>query len=426
MKRFGTETKNACAIGASCFLAYAACYLGRYVLSSLLPLVISSGAFRRDELAAMGSAFFIAYGCGQLINGIVGNRVSARTMISTGLTVSGLCCAAFPQIVSAAAGCMLWGGCGFLCSMLWGPLSRVIAENTSKKIGTVLLTLLTLASIMGNAAACFLAMLGAMRNDWRFGFRAAGAVLAVFGIGWFFAASAMERRGVIRRSPQSAGPEEKGAVVSELFASGIVPMAAAAMLNGILRNSVTFWIPTYLTERFSVSPAAAAGIAAVQPFVCITGALLSMPAVKKTGGDEKKALAAFFAFAVLMFGAMLLLGGRSMVLSAGALFCAGAAMTGGCNLIFTHYVIRFSGTGKLSGITGFLDFVSYAAASAANSIFSSLLPARGWDFIVGIWAAVALAGTGVSWFASRYAAVRAGTAPETCRVREKEKTAESR
>jgi OPA family glycerol-3-phosphate transporter-like MFS transporter len=426
MKRFGTKTRNACAIGASCFLAYAACYLGRNVLSSTLPQVLAAGVFSRRELADMGSAFFIAYGCGQLINGIAGNRVNPKIMVSTGLTVSGLCCAAFPMLTSAAGGCVLWGVCGFLCSMLWGPISKLVAENTSKQTGTVLLTLLTVASIAGNAAAYFLAVLGGLRGDWRFGFRAAGAVLAAFGAEWFFADSAMMRHGIVH-SPQSAGPEKKGAVASELFASGVVPMTVAAMLNGIVRNAVTFWIPTYLSERFSISAAEAAGITSVQPFICFGGALLSMPLVKKAGGNEKKALTVFFAFTALMFGAMQLLGGRSMALSAAALFCAGAAMTGGCNLIFTYYVIRFSGTGKISGITGFLDFVSYLAASAANSLFSSLLPEKGWDFIVGIWTVVALAGTGVSWFAAKkYAADCAGTPPDACRVREKEKTAEGR
>ena len=61
-------------------------------------------------------------------------------------------------------------------------------------------------------------------------------------------------------------------------------------------------------------------------------------------------------------------------------------------MIFSFYVLRFADTGKISGITGFLDFSSYVSASAASILFSSLIPNLGWNFIVGIWAATTLAG----------------------------------
>ncbi len=56
---------------------------------------------------------------------------------------------------------------------------------------------------------------------------------------------------------------------------------------------------------------------------------------------------------------------RAVVLSVGLLFFASAAMTAACNMIFSIYVLRFSGTGRLSGITGLLDFSAYIAAAGA-------------------------------------------------------------
>ena len=40
------------------------------------------------------------------------------------------------------AGTLLWAVCGFLGSMLWGPLSRMVGENTSPGAARLLLTLL--------------------------------------------------------------------------------------------------------------------------------------------------------------------------------------------------------------------------------------------------------------------------------------------
>lgn len=395
--------RNAAAIGVSCFLAYAGCYMGKNILSSMLPQMIGSGVYSRDSLAAMGSAFFVTYGTGQLVNGFVGDRVSAKYMVSAGLLASGLLCAAFPLLSSEALSLVLWGICGFLCSMLWGPISKMVGENTSRKVGTVLLTLLTVASIAGTAATYLLAVQSALRADWKFGFFATGAALTGLAVFWFFADHAMERKGIVRAMVPHGKKPAAGKTGAALAGGGFAAMALAAMLNGVIRNAVVFWIPTFISERFSVSAAAAAGITSILPFVNLGGTLFSVRLAEWTHNDEKKALTVFFVFTTLMFCLMILLGNRRMALSVAALFCASAAMTGASNLIFTHYVLRFAGTGKISSVTGFLDFSSYVAASAASFLFSSLVPSRGWDFVVGTWAAVAAAGAAAAWCADRIA-----------------------
>ncbi len=403
MRKIQKGTKNAIAIGVSCFLAYAGCYMGKNILSSMLPQMIGGGIYSRGSLAAMGSAFFVTYGTGQLINGFVGDRVSAKYMVSAGLLISGISCAAFPFLPSEALALALWGICGFLCSMLWGPISKMVGENTSKQVGTVLLTLLTVASIAGTAVTYLLAVLSALKKDWRFGFLVTGVALAGLAVFWFFADCLMERKGIIRRMAVPAKGARQGHNVAVLLKNGFIAMTLAAMLNGIIRNAVAFWIPTFISERFSVSAAAAAEISSILPFVNLGGALFSVRLAEWTQNDEKKALTIFFVFTALMFGIMILLGNGWMVLNVAALFCASAAMTGGSNLIFTHYVLCFAETGRISSITGFLDFSSYIAASAASVLFSSLVPSHGWNFVVGVWAAVALAGAAASWYAARSA-----------------------
>ncbi len=403
MIKLQREAKCACAIGVSSFLAYTGCYVGKNILSAMLPQMISGNVYGMGSLSAMGSAFLVTYGVGQLVNGLVGNRIGAKYMVSAGLFLSGMSCWLFPTFSSAAQGVFLWGACGFLCSMLWGPISRLIGENTSKKIGTVLLTLMTVASIAGTAVAYLFAGVSALRRDWKFGFSLTGAVLMALAVFWFFAVGGMVRKGFVGAPHADGKAAGMGPVAATLLKNGFVAMALAAMLNGIIRNAVAFWIPTYICQRFSISAADSAGISSILPFTNLVGTLLSVYFAKRMANDEKKALAVFFAFTTLMFGLMWLLRGRGTILNIAALFCASAAMTGGCNLIFTYYVLRFSSTGKISGITGFLDFVSYVSASAANALFSLLVPVHGWDFVVGTWAAVALSGTVVSWYAMRSA-----------------------
>ncbi len=392
MIKMKTAVKNATFLGVSCFLAYAGCYMGRNILSTMLPQMIGSNIYGRESLATMGSAFLITYGLGQLVNGFIGNRISAKYMVFVGLFLSGILSMVFPLFDSYSLSLILWGICGFLCSMLWGPLSKLVGENTTEKIGRVLLTLLTIASIAGTSVTYFLAIFSAQKGSWKLGFYITGIILIIISIFWFLANTIMENKGIVKKRDIFFEPVKTKNTLKYLLANGFIAMTAVAMLNGVIRNAVAFWVPTFISERFAVSVASSAAISSVLPFVNLGGTLLSMFIVKRLHNDERKMLMILFTFATLMFSTMFFLNGRGLILNIVALFTASAAMTGACNMIFSFYVLRFADTGKISGITGFLDFSSYVSASAASILFSSLIPNLGWNFIVGIWAATTLTG----------------------------------
>ncbi len=401
MLKIRSEVKKASIIGLSCFLAYGGCYIGRNILSSMLPQMIANNIYSRESLATMGSAFFITYGMGQLINGFIGNKISAKYMVFIGLFISGILSILFPLFYSYSLSLILWGVCGFLCSMLWGPLSKLVGENTTAKVGRILLTLLTVASIAGTAVTYFLAIFSAIKSSWKLGFFITGVILIIISILWFIANTIMENTGIIKKKDAFFEPINSKNSLGYLLRNGFIAMTVVSMLNGVIRNAVTFWIPTFVSERFAVSVASAAAISSILPFVNLGGTLLSVYVAKHLHDDERKTLTILFAFTALMFTTMYLLNGKSMILNLAALFSASAAMTGACNMIFSFYVLRFADTGKISGITGFLDFSSYVSASAASILFSSLVPSYGWNFIVGIWAVITSIGVLFSWISSK-------------------------
>lgn len=384
--------KRSVYIGVSCFVAYAACYLGRNILSAMMPLIIKNNTYGHNSLATMGSAFFITYGLGQLINGFIGNRVRAKFMVFTGLFLSGLLVILFPMICSTSLSLILWGVCGFLCSMLWGPLSRLVGENTREEAGRVILTLLTIASIAGTSITYVLAIISTNKDSWKTGFYTAGIILIVVSILWYTVISLLERKGFIKYKAPVFTHEKTKNILKYLIANSILEMTAIAMLNGVIRNAVAFWIPTYITERFQASPSYAAAISSILPFINLGGTMISVYIAKKLKNNDKRILGIFFSFATVMFAIMYFGNKNAMLLNLIALFAASAAMTGACNIIFSYYILRFANTGKISSITGFLDFASYVSASGANILFSKLLSSFDWNFIVAIWAFTTLVG----------------------------------
>lgn len=392
--------KNAALLGFTCFISYSACYIGRNILSSMLPQMIQNNVYGKESLSMMGSVFFVTYGLGQLINGMIGNRISAKYMVFTGLFLSGILSVLFPLFYSELLSLVLWGVCGFLCSMLWGPLSKLVGENTSIEYGRILMTMLTIASIAGTSVTYFLAIFGALRNNWKLGFLIAGFLLVAVSVIWFLLVTVMERKGIVKKKSIEQTAKQK--VTIQYFLNiGFITIVLVTMLNGVIRNAVAFWIPTFISEQFHVSAAAAAAVSAIVPFVNLAGTLFTVFAAKRFHNDEGKMLTILFAYSTLMFAVIFFLNGKYMVINMIALFTASAAMTGACNVIFSFYVLRFADTGKLSGLTGFLDFTSYVSASAANVLFSSLLTKYGWNMIVSVWTATTLLGIIFSWISMK-------------------------
>lgn len=380
-------------LGALCFLAYVACYDGRSILSAIIPQMIQDTGFTKESLGLMGSAFFLTYGIGQVINGMIGDRVKARYMVSLGLLLAGLTLFIFPHITSALSGTILWGLCGLVLSMLWGPLSKVIAENIEEKKARLYMTGLSVASILGTMAAYFTATIASARQDWKLAFLLSGTVLVLCSVLWFFALGFLERKQVIR--PTRRVQKEQAAnvpILKIMLQNAIIPMIIVAVINGIIRNAVAFWIPTYIVEKLGVSPVTASSLSSILPIINLAGTFTGLFLYKKVKSNELTVSIIMFAFSTVMFLLMWIIDGRLFICTLVALFSASAAMSSVCNMIFSTYCLRFRHTGRVSTITGFLNFTSYASSSIASAVFSSIVTKSGWNTTVLTWAGLTVAG----------------------------------
>ena len=64
--------------------------------------------------------------------------------------------------------------------------------------------------------------------------------------------------------------------VSFIVNIGFISMIIVTMLYGIIRNAVSFWIPTFISQNFSVSSQTAAAISIILPITNILGTFVTM------------------------------------------------------------------------------------------------------------------------------------------------------
>ena len=386
-------------IGSLCFLAYTACYIGKNILSSLMPSILEALPESAGMLGTMTSVFLLTYGIGQLINGMIGNVLPAKWMVFIGLGASGGILFFLPTAGIGTLGCVLFGISGFFSSMLYGPISALIGENTEDRAAKAILTALTVASILGSLVTYLLAFLAALSSAWRPFFSLAGALMLVIALVWLLVCTHMERTGMIARRERRAGTSQGGHLRSGILSFAFVSMVMVTMLNGIIRNATSLWVPTFLNIYLGFSTADTSLISSVLPVVSIVGTFLSLWILRFFRYDEKTECLALFFLAALGFATVLLVGTAARLLTLVALFLAMAAMYGACNMIFSVYVLRFRDFGIISGMSGFLDFASYMSASAASFLFSAHFEARNLSGIVLVWAISCAAGVVFSFTA---------------------------
>ena len=71
-----------------------------------------------------------------------------------------------------------------------------------------------------------------------------------------------------------------------------------------------------------------------------------------------------------------------------------SVMSSNCasTMLWSRYCPSLRETGLVSTAAGFLDFVSYMAASAASSVFANAVSVIGWGNLILVWAGLMVAG----------------------------------
>ena len=386
-------------LGLACFLCYMGCYTGKTILSASSPFLQSSNVFTADQIGSMGSALFFAYGFGQLVNGTLGDIISPKLMAFLGIMTSGLLVICLPFIPGFSFNMIIWAIIGFFCSMMWGPLTKIIAENSTGDTGRKLMLALNASLVAGTLMAYLIAAITAAFFTWKIAFFAAGGYMLLCGSVYFTILTILERKNIIvcagikSKNAKRAEPKEKLSF-GLMMKHALIPTVIYCMMNGFIRNAVSFWIPMYIKQTYHVSDAFASAITIILPIFNFVGTFLGVIMLKARifRGSEHILSALLFSVATLTFAIIVFLNGTSLVLAIVCLVLASASMNSVCNLIYAVYVFRYKETGRISTFTGSLDCSAYIASGVGTKCIGLLVDGIGWNSTVLVWCAVALVG----------------------------------
>ena len=382
--------KNAVLLGGLCAISYLAVYIARNMLTATTTQIREAGAFTDNALGTLSSIYFITYACGQLINGFLGDKIKPKYMISFGLMLAGVCNALFSALADyPMAAFISYGSSGFFLSMIYGPLTKVIAENTEPIYATRCSVAYTFSSLIGTPVAGLVAVLVA----WRVAFQVSAGSLLLMGALCLLSFAILEKKGIVKPNITIRAPE-KGGKVKVLLERQILKFTVIAIITGVVRTAVVFWLPTYLEQHLHFSPDTATMLFTLCTSILSVTSFITVFTYEALRRNMNLAILIYFIVSTSAFGLLLFVPNNTMnivvmLLAIMACQCADS-------LMWSRYCPSLYDTGMTSTATGYLDFLSYMAAATASSIFPHAKEYIGWNGLILVWAGLMLIGILVS------------------------------
>ena len=279
---------------------------------------------------------------------------------------------------------------GFFLSMIYAPMTKIVTENT-EPIHAVRCSLgYTFASFFGSPAAGVLAATLA----WQSVFTVSSAALFVMAAVCLTFFTFYERKGIIAYGKYK--PKEKGiGNVRVLFKYDIVRFSLVSILTGVVRTSVVFWLPTYLMEYLGYSDDRAAAIFAATTLIISFTTFITQFVYECMGRRRNATVLLMFSVSTVFFFLTYLL--EQPLLNIICIVVAIMSANGAASMLWSVYCPSLRDTGMVSTATGFLDFLSYMAAAAANVIFPNAVGAIGWGNLILVWTGIVLFGVFVAF-----------------------------
>lgn len=388
------EAKNALYIASMCSLSYLAVYFAKNILSATSPQLIENGIATQSDIGTFSSVYFICYALGQLVNGMVGDKIKAKYMISLGLIFAGISNFLFVNIISLPTlACIAYALMGVALSMIYGPMTKTVAENTNPLYAPRCSLGYTVSSFLGSPFAGIAAAIFA----WKTVFYLNSSALLIMGCICFLVFLIFEKNGIVKYNQYSKQKGEKINLkegIKILVKRQIIKFTVISIVTGVVRTAVVFWLPTYVNQYLGFSTGLSATVFTIATFIFSSSAIIAVFTYERLKRNMDLTILLMFSVSAVMF--LLVYFVKIPVVNIVFLILAVLSSNCAASMLWSTYCTGLRDTGIVSAATGFLDSMSYLGAAIASSAFANAVDGIGWGNLILVWLGLVMIGVFVS------------------------------
>jgi OPA family glycerol-3-phosphate transporter-like MFS transporter len=178
---------------------------------------------------------------------------------------------------------------------------------------------------------------------------------------------------------------------SLLFHSGLIPIMVIILLQGILRDGITTWMPSYINDVYHFGTSISILSAAILPLFAIIS-VFAASYVHKLAKNEVKASAYIWILGFVCSLVLILVFSSQAIVSIAMMAIITGCMHGINIMLISILPARYKNTGRVSTVSGILNAFTYAGSAVSTYGIAALSDNYGWKTTIITWCIIALGG----------------------------------
>ena len=381
-------------------VTYMVSYITRTNYGAVIEAMVKTTDYTKELLSMALTGSFITYGTGQIVSGILGDRFSPKKLVTYGFIVTVIMNLLIPFCTNPYQMLVVWCINGFAQAFMWPPLAKLMAVLLSDEDYKQVSVKVSWGSSVGTIIVYLVSSLIVAFTSWKmmFFFSAACGIVIIFVWNKFsYEIEPSQRTKTVKSESDATKKKVSGGM---LFAPVMIGTMVAIIFQGMLRDGVTTWMPSYINDTYDLGSSIAILTGVVLPIFSIVTFRLAGWMYKKITNPLLCA-GVIFGFGAVSALALYLLSGSNPIFSV----VFSAMLTGsmhGVNLLLICMIPPyFNKYGNVSTVSGVLNSCTYIGSAISTYGIALLADNKGWGFTLLMWLAIALAGTAVCLICTR-------------------------
>lgn len=375
-----------------CCAVYFVSYITRINYGAVLVEIISDKGITKAAASLVVTGSSITYGLGQLISGYLGDKMKPHLLMAAGLVTTAIMNLVFPF---CSYGMMIAAWCtnGLAQAMMWPPMVKILTNYLGNEQYKINCVKVSWSASIGTIAVYLFAPVIIGTTGWEGVFFYSGIVAVIMTVILLVSIGKITSHTVcVEEDVQAISAETKKASSIRPMVLVLIIAAIGIILQGVLRDGITTWMPTYISDTYNLGSRVAILTGVVLPIFSIICHQLASIIYTSFIRNEFICAAVIFAVAFIASALLTVSGNSSAVLSV----VLSAIVTGcmhGVNLILICMIpAYFEKYEKVSLISGFLNSCTYIGAAISTYGMAVVSDKFGWNATIVMWAVVALGG----------------------------------
>lgn len=376
-----------------CSIVYFSSYVSRINLGAVFVAVAESGYSSEKSVALALTLCSVTYGAGQLISGYLGDKFKPHNLIFIGFLLT----SAMNFSVGTVGGdalVVLWAINGFAQSLMWPPLVKIMSSNLTEDDYKKAVVKVSWGSSFGTIAVYLLAPVVVKFFEVRYVFIISSVLAVIMAIVvkslMDKGKSASDNKTVENASENVVEDKKKFSASSFML---LILVMLAILCQGALRDGVTNWTPTYISEIFKLDSSLSILTGVILPIFSVLSFSFVSFVNRKFIKNELLCAGVVFGIGAVSGVLLLLVGNVHFIISLLLLALLVGSMHG-VNLILVCMTPAYFGRyGKVSFVSGLINSSTYVGAAISTYGIALFTERFGWNKTIALWAGVAGLGT---------------------------------